>query len=86
MRISSGSFYRESEHTSHHNSIWRLAWQPELVSQLTPILEQEMQAKRVRRGRERDKGEDERERERERKERGTFTLMACSDASAKARN
>lgn len=54
MRISSGSFYRESEHTSHHNSIWRLAWQPELVSQLTPILEQEMQAKRVRRGRERE--------------------------------
>lgn len=34
--------------------IWRLAWQPELVSQLTPILEQEMQAKRVRRGRERE--------------------------------
>lgn len=54
MRISSGSFYRESEHTSHHNLIWRLAWQPELVSQLTPILEQEMQAKRVRRGRERE--------------------------------
>lgn len=54
MRISPGSFYRESEHTSHHNSIWRLAWQPELVSQLTPILEQEMQAKRVRRGRERE--------------------------------
>lgn len=52
-------------------------WQPELMSWLTPILQQETQAVR---------DERERKKRKEGTEHLTLTLMACRDASARARN